>query len=103
MLDRPRDIPNLILLDILESHPQYDRWLYDKDALHHDPLTDKPVVTRIWASGEGQSAKGGWADLTSKAGRQWWHQGIEGLVDMGVDGIWKWVVPFTIVPTTALI
>jgi alpha-glucosidase (family GH31 glycosyl hydrolase) len=63
--------------------------LYDKNALHHDPWTGKPVTTRIWASGVMQSAKGGWSDLTSKAGREWWAKGVESLIDYGMDGMWK--------------
>ena len=73
----------MVVPDILQSHPQYG-WLWDKDAMHHDTATDKPVVTRIWASGEGQSAKGGWSDLTSKAGREWWAKGVQTLIDLGV-------------------
>jgi alpha-glucosidase (family GH31 glycosyl hydrolase) len=36
-----------------------------------------------------QSAKGGWSDLTSKAGREWWAKGVESLIDYGMDGMWK--------------
>jgi alpha-glucosidase (family GH31 glycosyl hydrolase) len=73
---------------VLESHPDYER-LYRAGALFKDPKTNKPVVTRIWSSQPGINANGSWVDLTSRAGQDWWKNGILGLADLGVDAIWN--------------
>jgi alpha-glucosidase (family GH31 glycosyl hydrolase) len=80
-------IPN-IKPYMLEQHPHY-KGLHEADALFHDPWTKKPVKTRIWSSGVGDNGKGSWVDLTSKAGREWWAKGVQSLVDLGCDGMWK--------------
>jgi alpha-glucosidase (family GH31 glycosyl hydrolase) len=72
----------------LTSHPHY-KHLHDSDAFHHDPFTGQPVVTRLWSAGVMENGKGGWSDLTSKAGRDWWGKGVKSLIDLGVDGMWK--------------
>ncbi|KAJ9096955.1 hypothetical protein QFC20_006315 [Naganishia adeliensis] len=60
-------------------------------ALFKDPLYDPPatVTTSIWSSGVGSSAKGSWADMTSEATRQWWHDGVKSLVGLGCDAMWN--------------
>lgn len=73
---------------MLQSHPSY-KMLHDADALFHDPLRDAPVVTRIWSSGVGVNGKGSWVDMTSAEGRQWWADGVNELIALGVDGLWK--------------
>ncbi|KAL7419629.1 hypothetical protein Q5752_005542 [Cryptotrichosporon argae] len=73
---------------ILATHPQF-QGLYDANALFLNKQIDSPVVTRIWSSGVGVSAKGSWSDLTSKAGREWWRAGVQSLIDLGVDGMWN--------------
>ncbi|WVQ79018.1 hypothetical protein IAT38_001110 [Cryptococcus sp. DSM 104549] len=71
----------------LQTHPHYPH-LHSQDALFRDPLIDKPVVTRIWSAGVGDNEKGSWVDMTSEEGRKWWAEGVQSLVDLGVDGMW---------------
>jgi alpha-glucosidase (family GH31 glycosyl hydrolase) len=73
---------------MLDTHPDY-KTLYENDAHFHDPWAKKPVKTRIWSSGVGDNGKGSWVDMTSEAGRKWWANGVQSLVDLGVDGMWK--------------
>ncbi|KAJ1028419.1 hypothetical protein NDA16_001586 [Ustilago loliicola] len=74
---------------VLQAHPDYQK-LYDADALFTDPNNDnKPCVTRIWSSLPGFNALGSWVDLTSKAGRDWWRQGVLDLCKLGVDSVWN--------------
>jgi len=85
---RPCIERSLTVADLLGTHPHYDG-LYKADAFFHDPWTKSPVQVRIWSSGVGTTAKGGWSDLTSKEGREWWGKGVQSLIDLGVDGAWK--------------
>jgi alpha-glucosidase (family GH31 glycosyl hydrolase) len=73
---------------MLQSHPSYDS-LYQSDALFYSSISKGPVVTRIWSSGVGVNGKGSWVDMTSPEGRQWWADGVKGLIELGVDGMWK--------------
>lgn len=74
--------------DVLETHPSFKR-LHESNALFYDPFVKKPVVTRIWSSGVGVNGRGSWVDMTSEDGRRWWAEGVRGLLDLGVDGMWK--------------
>lgn len=74
--------------DMLASHPHYKR-VHDADGFFHNPHTGKSVEVRIWSSGVGTTAPGGWSDLTSNEGRAWWGDGVKSLIDLGVDGMWK--------------
>jgi alpha-glucosidase (family GH31 glycosyl hydrolase) len=76
------------LRDMLKTHPSYDN-LHAADGLFYDPHTKAPVVTRIWSSGVGVNGKGSWVDMTSPEGRAWWNEGVRGLIELGVDGLWK--------------
>lgn len=49
----------------------------------------KPVTTRIWALGIGDTLTGSWCDTSSEAGFNWWKNGAATLVKLGVDGLWK--------------
>ncbi|WVF67168.1 hypothetical protein IAT40_001914 [Kwoniella sp. CBS 6097] len=71
----------------LVTHPHYER-LHSADALFHDPMLNKPVVTRIWSSGVGDNEKGSWVDMTSEEGRKWWAEGVRSLIELGCDGMW---------------
>lgn len=73
---------------LLGTHPAYER-LRKADAFFVDPDTDKPVTVRIWSSGVGTTAPGGWSDQTSEEGRKWWGEGVQSLIDLGCDGMWK--------------
>ena len=76
---------------MLVTHPDYEA-LHAADGLFHNPFTGKPVQTRIWSSGVGDNGKGSWVDMTSEAGREWWRRGVQSLIDLGCDGMWKWVL-----------
>ncbi|ORX37673.1 glycosyl hydrolases family 31-domain-containing protein [Kockovaella imperatae] len=73
---------------MLDSHEAYDK-LHAANALFHDPWTKNPVKTRIWSSAVGVTGKGGWVDMTSPEGRQWWADGVQSLIDLGCDGMWN--------------
>ena len=87
---KPCEWPTKALLtpDVLKTHPAYKR-LLDADGLFHDPFTGGPANQNIWASGIEASADGSWVDLTAKGSREWWCEGVEGLVKLGCDGMWE--------------
>ncbi|ORX38876.1 putative glicosidase [Kockovaella imperatae] len=72
---------------VLKTHPAYKR-LLQADGLFHDPFTGGPATQNIWASGIQASADGSWVDLSAKGSREWWCEGVEGLVKLGCDGMW---------------
>lgn len=74
--------------DVLQTHPAYKR-LKDADGLFHDPFTGGPATQNIWASGIADAADGSWVDLTAKGAREWWCEGVAGLVKLGCDGMWE--------------
>lgn len=85
----------LYFLDVLDTHPEFQH-LLSSGALFHDPHSRQPiksgknaVVTRIWSAAPGTTDRGAWVDLTSRAGAAWWRKGVQGLIELGVDGIWK--------------
>ena len=83
--------PTLTLyLDALETHPAYER-LKNGDGLFHDPLTIGPSRQNLWSTGEGQSGYGSWVDLSAPESRKWWSEGVQGLIDLGADGMWEYV------------
>ncbi|KAJ9092798.1 hypothetical protein QFC21_006674 [Naganishia friedmannii] len=75
---------------LLSTHPEYKK-LEQAGALFTDPFYDPPatVTTPIWSSGVGSSEKGSWSDMTSAATRQWWHDGVKSLVELGCDAMWN--------------
>ncbi len=75
-------------VDALETHTAYKR-LHSADALFHDPATGGAALQNIWSSANGTSAKGSWVDMTANEGRDWWSEGVKGLVELGVDGLWE--------------
>lgn len=89
--------------DVLDTHPDF-KHLLRSGALFHDPNRRRPssfsstsdsnttrnaVVTRIWSAAPGTTDVGAWVDLSSEAGATWWAKGVGGLIELGVDGIWK--------------
>ncbi|KUJ24623.1 putative glicosidase [Mollisia scopiformis] len=72
---------------MLLSHPAYKR-LKESDGLFYDPIFKGPSQQNLWSSGEGVSGDGSWVDLTASAARKWWSQGVQSLIDLGVDGMW---------------
>jgi alpha-glucosidase (family GH31 glycosyl hydrolase) len=75
--------------DLLATHPHYER-LQKAGALFKDPFRGNiAVTTPIWSAGVGESEKGSWADMTHPEGRAWWAEGVESLVSLGCDAMWK--------------
>jgi alpha-glucosidase (family GH31 glycosyl hydrolase) len=73
---------------VLANHPEYDKLVAD-GAFFFDPRTKKSGVARLWSAGGGESGEGGHIDFTSKAGFQWWYEGVKGLRKCGIEGIWN--------------
>jgi alpha-glucosidase (family GH31 glycosyl hydrolase) len=71
---------------LLANHPQYQKLaaagaLFTKDG--------KSAVARLWSAGSGESGIGGHIDFTSRAGYEWWYNGIQNLARLGIDCIWS--------------
>ncbi|KAK3067611.1 hypothetical protein LTR53_015418 [Teratosphaeriaceae sp. CCFEE 6253] len=63
---------------ILANHPAYD-----------DLVKDKEGVARLWSAGGGTSGEGGHIDFTSKAGYDFWYDGVKELRKVGMDCMWN--------------
>lgn len=73
---------------VIGSHPEYEK-LKAAGALFTDPHTGTTAVTKLWSAGGGESADGGHIDFTSKAGFDWWYNGVKELARQGVDCMWN--------------
>ncbi|KAH7067733.1 alpha-glucosidase-like protein [Paraphoma chrysanthemicola] len=73
---------------VLASHPEYEK-LKAAGAFFTDSLTVQSAEARLWSAGGGESGIGGHIDFTSKAGYQWWYEGIKELKRVGIDCIWN--------------
>lgn len=73
---------------VLATHPDYAA-LQKAGALFYDPVRQANVTTQIWSSDVGANEKGAWVDMTHPAGRKWWCDGVESLVKLGCDAMWK--------------
>tara|TARA_R110002003_G_scaffold40_3_gene2581 strand:- start:6588 stop:8864 length:2277 start_codon:yes stop_codon:yes gene_type:complete len=73
---------------VLDSHPEYEK-LKAAGAFFTDSLTIQSAEARLWSAGGGESGIGGHIDFTSKAGYQWWYEGIKELKRVGIDCIWN--------------
>jgi alpha-glucosidase (family GH31 glycosyl hydrolase) len=73
---------------VLASHPEYEK-LKAAGAFFTDSLTIQSAEARLWSAGGGESGVGGHIDFTSKAGYQWWYNGIKELKRVGIDCIWN--------------
>ncbi|KAK0657961.1 glycosyl hydrolases family 31-domain-containing protein [Cercophora newfieldiana] len=72
---------------MLHTHPSYNL-VKDGDGLFYDPITKGPSKQNLWSSGMAESGDGSWADFSAPATREWWARGVQGLIDLGVDGMW---------------
>ncbi|KAM7190838.1 glycoside hydrolase family 31 protein [Rhypophila sp. PSN 637] len=72
---------------LLTMHPDYRR-LEDEKGLFFDPLTQKAGRQNLSNNAEDQNGDGSWADFSAPETRRWWAEGIKGLIELGVDGIW---------------
>lgn len=81
---------------VLANHPAYND-LESKGAFFKDPRTGKTAVARLWSAGGGESGEGSHLDFTSKAGFQWWYDGVKSLKQIGIDVPWndnnEYVIP----------
>lgn len=73
---------------ILASHPQYEN-LVNAGALFTDPKTGETGIARLWSAGGGESGEGGHIDFSSKAGYDFWYNGVEELRKTGMDCMWN--------------
>ncbi|KAF2479354.1 putative alpha-glucosidase [Neohortaea acidophila] len=73
---------------ILASHPEYEK-LVKAGALFTDPTTKTSAVARLWSAGGGESGEGGHIDFTSKAGYDFWYNGVKELRKTGMDCMWN--------------
>ncbi len=72
----------------MANHPEYEK-LVGSGALFTDPRTKMSGVARLWSAGGGESGEGGHIDFTSKAGFEWWYEGVKALRNCGIEGIWN--------------
>lgn len=73
---------------VLANHPAYPA-LAEAGAFFKDPRTGKTAVARLWSAGGGESGEGSHIDFTSKAGYDWWYQGVLDLKRVGIDSMWN--------------
>jgi len=74
--------------DMLHTHPSY-KLLEQGDGLFYDPISKGASKQNLWSSGMAESGDGSWVDFSAPATRKWWTQGVQGLIDLGVDGMWE--------------
>ena len=68
---------------VLASHPEYEK-LAKAGALFKDPKTNASAIARLWSAGGGESGEGGHIDFTSKAGYDFWSEGVKELRRTGM-------------------
>ncbi len=73
---------------MLDTHPAYQR-LKKGDGLFYDPFKKGPSTQNVWSAGIGKSGVGSWVDLSAPEARKWWSEGVQSVIDLGVDGIWE--------------
>ncbi|KAI1660408.1 glycoside hydrolase family 31 protein [Daldinia decipiens] len=73
---------------VLANHPAYAE-LSKSGAFFKDPNTSNTAVARLWSAGGGESGEGSHLDFTSKAGYNWWYNGVKALKEVGIDAMWN--------------
>ncbi len=73
---------------VLANHPAYPE-LDRTGAFFTDTVTGKTAVARLWSAGGGESGEGSHLDFTSKAGYEWWYNGVRALKEVGIDAMWN--------------
>lgn len=73
---------------ILANHPAYEG-LVKAGALFTDPRHGGTGVARLWSAGGGTNGEGGHIDFTSKAGYDFWYNGVKELRMVGMDCMWN--------------
>ncbi|CAK7230555.1 hypothetical protein SEUCBS140593_007628 [Sporothrix eucalyptigena] len=72
---------------VVQTHPAYKR-LDAANDLFYDPISKGSSKQNLWSAAEGESALGSWVDLSGVEAQRWWAEGVQGLIDLGVDGMW---------------
>ncbi|KAK3315835.1 putative glicosidase [Apodospora peruviana] len=72
---------------VLLTHPDYGR-LEKGGGLFYDPLTKSAARQNLGPNAQSEGGDGSWVDFSAPETRKWWAQGVQGLIDLGVDGIW---------------
>ncbi|KAI1326259.1 glycoside hydrolase family 31 protein [Xylariaceae sp. FL0255] len=73
---------------VLANHPAYPE-LARTRGFFQDPHTGRVAVARLWSAGGGESGEGSHLDFTSKAGFNWWYNGVKDLKHVGIDVMWN--------------
>lgn len=73
---------------VLANHPAYEE-LSKTGAFFKDSETGATAVARLWSAGGGESGEGSHLDFTSKAGYNWWYNGVKALKEVGIDAMWN--------------
>ncbi|EME89698.1 glycoside hydrolase family 31 protein [Pseudocercospora fijiensis CIRAD86] len=73
---------------ILASHPEYEK-LVKANALFKDLNSGGSGIARLWSAGGGESGEGGHIDFSSKAGYDFWYNGVKELRKVGMDCMWN--------------
>lgn len=73
---------------ILATHPEYEK-LVEAGALFKDMNTGGSGIARLWSAGGGESGEGGHIDFSSKAGYDFWYNGVKELRKVGMDCMWN--------------
>ena len=76
---------------MLLTHPSYER-VKNGDGLYYDSISNGPSKQNLWSSGVGENGDGAWLDLSAPVSRDFWAEGVQSLVDLGVDGMWEYVI-----------
>jgi len=72
---------------VLMTHPEYQSLA--KQGAFFETHDGKAAVTRLWSAGLGENGLGCWLDMTSQAAQKWWYDGVKGLLNLGITGIWN--------------
>ncbi|KAI1100534.1 glycoside hydrolase family 31 protein [Jackrogersella minutella] len=73
---------------VLASHPEYEE-LSRTGAFFKEAKTLVTAVARLWSAGGGENGEGSHLDFTSKAGYNWWYNGVKALKEVGIDAMWN--------------
>ena len=73
---------------VLASHPEYQN-LTEAGAFFTDSRTEESAIARLWSAGGGESGEGGHIDFSSKAGYEFWYNGVKELRKAGMDCMWN--------------
>ncbi len=73
---------------LLYNHPQFAE-MDNAKGLLIDPVTKTSSLCRLWAAGAGESGQGSYIDMVGKSGRTFWKDGVNSLLNVGIDGIWN--------------